>query len=142
MPSRAATGSLLSAARDPSNPHRPPCQPLLDQGESGPDPLAWWPRVAGRSTPARPLAQRRRVACRPMTALLGIDLGTSAVKAVVVDEAGHVLGTGTREIPMEVPAPGRAEQDPERWWSETVTAVRAALDVAGVRDLAGIGMDG
>ena len=39
-----------------------------------------------------------------MAALLGIDLGTSAVKAVVLDEGGQVLGTGTREIPMEVAA--------------------------------------
>ena len=61
-----------------------------------------------------------------MAALLGIDLGTSAVKAVVLDEGGQVLGTGTREIPMEVPQPGYAEQDPEAWWSNTVMAVRAA----------------
>lgn len=77
-----------------------------------------------------------------MSALLGIDLGTSAVKAVVVDEAGVLLGTGTREIPMEVPEPGRAEQDPGQWWSNTVMAVRAALHQAGVRDVAGIGLDG
>ena len=75
-------------------------------------------------------------------ALLGIDLGTSAVKAVIIDEAGHVLGTGTREIPMEVPAPNRAEQDPEAWWSNTVKAVRQARHEAGVDEIAGIGLDG
>ena len=75
-------------------------------------------------------------------ALLGIDLGTSAVKAVIVDEAGQVLGTGTREIPMEVPAPNRAEQDPEGWWSNTVKAVRQARHEAGTDDIAGIGLDG
>ena len=77
-----------------------------------------------------------------MAALLGIDLGTSAVKAVVVDEEGRVLGTGTREIPMEVPEPLRAEQDPETWWSNTVMAVRAALHVAGVREVSAIGLGG
>jgi len=77
-----------------------------------------------------------------MATLLGIDLGTSAVKAVVIDEAGRVLGTGTREIPMEVPEPLRAEQDPEKWWSNTIMAVRAALHQAGVREVAAIGLGG
>jgi xylulokinase len=77
-----------------------------------------------------------------MAALLGIDLGTSAVKAVVIDEAGKLLGTGTREIPMEVPAPNRAEQDPMAWWSNTVEAVRAALQAAGAPEIVGIGLDG
>jgi xylulokinase len=75
-------------------------------------------------------------------ALLGIDLGTSAVKAVVIDESTRVLGTGTREIPMELPEPGRAEQDPEAWWSNTVMAVREALHEAGTSDVTGIGLDG
>jgi xylulokinase len=75
-------------------------------------------------------------------ALLGIDLGTSAVKAVVIDQDSRVLGTGTREIPMEVPAPNRAEQDPQAWWSNTVMAVRAALHEAGTRDITSIGLDG
>jgi xylulokinase len=77
-----------------------------------------------------------------MVALLGIDLGTSSVKAVVADEQGRVLGTGTREIPMEVPEPGRAEQDSLAWWSNAVMAVRAALYAADVRDVAAIGLDG
>ena len=75
-------------------------------------------------------------------ALLGIDLGTSGVKVVVVDESAQVLGVGFREIPMEVPAPGRAEQDPEAWWSNTVMAVRQALHEAGNPEIVGIGCDG
>jgi xylulokinase len=77
-----------------------------------------------------------------MAALLGIDLGTSAVKAVVIDEDSRVLGTGTREIPMEVPEPKRAEQDPAQWWSNTVFAVRAALHDAGITHVSAIGLDG
>jgi xylulokinase len=77
-----------------------------------------------------------------MAALLGIDLGTSAVKAVVIDESARILGTGTREIPMEVPAPGRAEQDPSTWWSATVEAARAALQAAGGPEISAIGCDG
>lgn len=75
-------------------------------------------------------------------ALLGIDLGTSAVKAVVIDQSGALLGTGTREIPMQVPEPNRAEQDADGWWSNTVMAVRQALHEAGTSDIAGIGLDG
>jgi xylulokinase len=75
-------------------------------------------------------------------ALLGIDLGTSGVKAVVIDDEAKVLSTGFREIPMEVPEPGRAEQDPEAWWSNTVMAAREALAVAGNPEISGIGCDG
>ncbi|MEX1295280.1 MAG: xylulokinase [Candidatus Limnocylindrales bacterium] len=75
-------------------------------------------------------------------ALLGIDLGTSGVKAVVIDEAAKVVGVGFREIPMEVPRPGRAEQDAEAWWSNTVMAVRQALHEAGRPPITGIGCDG
>ena len=75
-------------------------------------------------------------------ALLGIDLGTSGVKAVAIDERARVLGVGFREIPMEVPAPGRAEQDPRAWWSNTVMAVRQALHEAGHPEIDGIGCAG
>ncbi len=75
-------------------------------------------------------------------ALLGIDLGTSGVKAVVIDASATVLGSGYREIPMEVPEPGRAEQDPASWWSNCVMAVREALHEAGTNDIDGIGLDG
>jgi xylulokinase len=77
-----------------------------------------------------------------MAALLGIDLGTSSVKAVVIDEQGRLLGVGSREIPMVVPEPGRAEQEPDVWWSSTVMATRAALHEARVREVAAIGLDG
>ncbi len=75
-------------------------------------------------------------------ALLGIDLGTSGVKAVVIDDSAHVLGVGFREIPMEVPAPNRAEQDPEAWWSNTVMAVRQALYEAETRDIRAVACAG
>ncbi len=46
------------------------------------------------------------------------------------------------KIPMEVPAPNRAEQDPEAWWTNTVTAVRQARHEAGTDDITAIGLDG
>ena len=58
---------------------------------------------------------------------LGIDLGTSSVKALLVDEAGAVQGEGAADYPLHTPRPGWVEQDPADWWAATVTAVRAAV---------------
>ena len=66
-----------------------------------------------------------------MSALLGIDLGTSSVKVVVYSTAGKILGLGSAEYPILTPQPGWAEQDPEHWWSATVQAVQSALNAAG-----------
>jgi xylulokinase len=60
-------------------------------------------------------------------AVLALDLGTSAVKALVVDMNGRILGHGSAEHPMQHPHPGNAEQRPEDWWDATGRAVRAAL---------------
>jgi len=66
--------------------------------------------------------------------LLGIDLGTSAVKALVVD-GDHLRIVGSGEGPCEVhrPAPGWSEQDPQAWWHATHVAVAAALSAAATR---------
>ncbi len=53
---------------------------------------------------------------------LGVDLGTSSVKAVLVDGEQRVVGSASRPLGISRPAPGYSEQDPEDWW-------RALLDV-------------
>ena len=63
--------------------------------------------------------------------VLGIDLGTSGVKALVADRAGGVLGRGVAGYPVRVPAGGRAETAPQDWWRATRSAVRVALAEAG-----------
>jgi xylulokinase len=60
-------------------------------------------------------------------ALLGIDLGTSQVKALLCSRSGQVLGTGTASYSVLAPGSGRAEIDPEDWWRATATAVAAAV---------------
>ncbi|UCG25525.1 MAG: xylulokinase [Chloroflexota bacterium] len=77
-------------------------------------------------------------------ALLGIDLGTSSVKALVVDENGRILGQGAAEYAIDRPRPEWAEQSPEAWWQATVIAVRAALTGLGERsrEIAAIGLSG
>ena len=64
-------------------------------------------------------------------AFLGIDLGTTRVKAGLISADGRALGFGRAAQVMEVdPATGRAEQDPEAWWVGLVTAVRDAVEAA------------
>jgi xylulokinase len=62
-----------------------------------------------------------------MTLLLGIDLGTSSVKVLLLNESGQVLGHGSGGYPINTPMPGWAEQDPQAWWDASVKAVRQAL---------------
>ncbi len=73
---------------------------------------------------------------------LGIDIGTTAVKALVVDESGSVVGDAESPQELSVPQPGWAEQNPSDWWQGTIDAVRAACVQAGVSDVAAIGLSG
>jgi sugar (pentulose or hexulose) kinase len=57
---------------------------------------------------------------------VGLDLGTSGLKGVVMSAEGAMLATATAGYPTYRPRPGRAEQDPDDWW-EAVGAVVAAL---------------
>ncbi len=79
-----------------------------------------------------------------MAYLLGIDVGTSGCKAVVMASDGRVLGEGTSEYPVLQPRPTWAEQDPAAWWRGTALAVRAALARAslGGGEIAGVGLTG
>ena len=77
-----------------------------------------------------------------MSYLLGIDLGTSSVKAVAFTVEGGIKGIGVAEYPILTPRLGWAEQDPEQWWRATVDAVRQALSNAGFPEILGIGFSG
>jgi xylulokinase len=74
--------------------------------------------------------------------LLGIDLGTSAVKALVVGLDGTVRGRGSAPYPTDQPTPDRAEQDPHAWWQATTIAVRQAIAEASSAEIAAIGLSG
>ena len=64
-------------------------------------------------------------------ALLGIDLGTSSVKVVVLDLEARVLAATTAAYPVANPCPGWSETDPALWWRAVVEAVREATGAAG-----------
>ena len=48
---------------------------------------------------------------------IGIDLGTSAVKLLLMDETGGIANIVSREYPVRYPRPGWSEQDPADWWA-------------------------
>ena len=73
---------------------------------------------------------------------LGIDIGTTAVKALVVDESGAVIGDAEAPQELSVPQPGWSEQNPSDWWQGTIDAVRAACAQADVNHVASIGLSG
>ena len=73
---------------------------------------------------------------------LGIDVGTTAVKTLVVDESGVVVGEAESPLDVSVPRPGWAEQDPHYWWEGTVNAVRVACAQAGMHEVESIGLSG
>ena len=72
-----------------------------------------------------------------MTALVGIDVGTSGVKAIALSPTGEILARAEREYPLSTPQPGWAEQDPDDW----ARAADAALADLGVEPTA-IGYSG
>jgi xylulokinase len=72
-----------------------------------------------------------------MRALVGLDVGTSGVKALAVSDSGEVLARAERAYPLSTPRPGWAEQDPEDWW----TASQEALSALGVEPAA-VGLSG
>ncbi len=63
--------------------------------------------------------------------VLGIDLGTSSLKAVLVREDGVVCGSATRGYSIDAPRPGWAEQDPEAWWRAACQAIQALVQEGG-----------
>lgn len=78
------------------------------------------------------------------TYLLGVDVGTTGSKALLIDADGAVEASTTTEYPMSTPQPLWAEQHPADWWAATVTSIQGGLDEGGVEpdQVAGIGLTG
>ena len=73
---------------------------------------------------------------------LGLDVGTSGVKAILVRPAGDVVASAGSPLTLSTPRPGWAEQDPEDWWSACVTAIRAVLAQRPKEAVAAVGISG
>ncbi len=79
-----------------------------------------------------------------MAYLIGLDVGTSSTKTVLIDESGKVVFTIAPEYPFQTPKPLWAESDPQDWWKATVTAIRAVFERTGIKasEIAGVGLTG
>ncbi len=73
---------------------------------------------------------------------IGVDLGTSAVKLLLMDEAGAIVRMVSREYPLYFPHPGWSEQDPEDWYRQTIAGIQELLDGLDGRMVAGISFGG
>jgi len=65
-----------------------------------------------------------------MRHILGIDIGTTGARALLVSDNGHVTASASAEYPLLIPRPNWAEQEPQAWWGSTVSAIRNCLDKA------------
>ncbi len=76
-----------------------------------------------------------------MTAVIGVDVGTTGVKAIAISHDGEVIAKAEQAYPLSTPRPGWSEQDPEDWWRAAQAALQA-LAAAGIADVRGIGLSG
>ena len=73
---------------------------------------------------------------------LGIDVGTSGVKAILVERAGDVIASATSPLTLNTPRPGWAEQHPHAWWNASIAAIRTVLAQRPHTHVAAIGISG
>ncbi|MGQ9729687.1 MAG: xylulokinase [Candidatus Zipacnadales bacterium] len=79
-----------------------------------------------------------------MAYLMGIDVGTSGTRTVLVDESGQLVSSATAEHPLLLPAPGWAEQNPADWVATAQATIRQVLADSGLQgsEVKGIGLSG
>ncbi|MEP6618404.1 MAG: xylulokinase [bacterium] len=73
---------------------------------------------------------------------LGLDIGTSGVKAILVSRSGEVAATSTTPLTMSTPRPGWAEQDPAAWWDATLESIHAIRRARPDAAVAAVGISG
>src|ERR671915_1331522 len=73
--------------------------------------------------------------------LLGLDLGTSSLKALLLDEGGAILGEGSASYAVRAPRQGWAESTPEDWWAAVLEATGAAVGRRGA-EVTALGLSG
>jgi xylulokinase len=73
---------------------------------------------------------------------LGVDVGTSGVKAILVNATGDVEAAAITPLQLSTPQPGWAEQDPEAWWQASVASIRTVLASKPRAHVAAVGISG
>lgn len=79
-----------------------------------------------------------------MKYVIGIDLGTSSVKTILVDQKGVVCSESTKEYPLFTPSPGFSEQNPDDWVEKTIEALKEMTFTSNidVKDIEGLSFSG
>jgi len=73
---------------------------------------------------------------------IGIDLGTSATKLLLVNKTGEILNSVSKEYPIIYPKSGWSEQNPEEWWNAVKTGIPELLKGFNGKEVNGIGVAG
>ncbi len=73
---------------------------------------------------------------------IGIDLGTSATKLILVTKSGEIVNSITKEYPLYFPHPGWSEQKPSDWWSACFEGIVELIKGHDANEIAGIGLGG
>lgn len=73
---------------------------------------------------------------------IGVDLGTSAVKLLLMDETGKVLNIVSKEYPLSFPNPGWSEQNPSDWWAQSKAGLKELTINVDKNSIAGISFGG
>ena len=79
-----------------------------------------------------------------MAYLLGIDIGTSGTKTILIDETGHVHARAVEEYPLYAPRPLWSEQEPGDWWNAACATTRRVIAQSGIdpKEIKGVGLSG
>lgn len=73
---------------------------------------------------------------------IGIDLGTSAVKLILMEESGKIINMVSKEYPLFFPQPSWAEQNPEDWYTQVIAGLKELLTEVDKSQVAGISFGG
>jgi xylulokinase len=75
---------------------------------------------------------------------IGVDIGTSSTKSILIDQKGRILAEAVAKYPVLMPKPLWTEQDPEDWWTATIKTVRSVVKASKVKpsDIKSIGLSG
>lgn len=73
---------------------------------------------------------------------IGVDLGTSAVKLLLMEADGTIKNIVSKEYPLSFPNPGWSEQNPEDWWNAVTTGIKELTDGFDATQVAGISFGG
>ncbi|MCI9212129.1 MAG: xylulokinase, partial [Ruminococcus sp.] len=73
---------------------------------------------------------------------IGVDLGTSAVKLLLMDEQGKIHNIVSKEYPLYFPHPGWSEQNPEDWYEQSVEGMKELIRDCDKSQIAGISFGG